>query len=110
MPGRPDALYKRKFGIQNKWELGAGGKDLQTPGDQCPLFGIAGRVYPYGISESSIFKFKNIAGQLSLKDLSERLFLEKSLNKPISYFSSGMKQRLKLGICFFLNISINPSG
>lgn len=47
------------------------------------------------------FKFKNISGQLSLKDLSEKLFLENSLNKPISNFSSGMKQRLKLGICFF---------
>lgn len=47
------------------------------------------------------FKFKNITDQLSLKDLSEKLFLENSLNKPISNFSSGMKQRLKLGICFF---------
>ncbi|MEX0882306.1 MAG: ATP-binding cassette domain-containing protein [Cyclobacteriaceae bacterium] len=47
------------------------------------------------------FQFKKISGNLSLNDLAKTLYLEHALNKPISYFSSGMKQRLKLGICFF---------
>ncbi|MEX2511792.1 MAG: ATP-binding cassette domain-containing protein [Cyclobacteriaceae bacterium] len=47
------------------------------------------------------FKFKKISGGLTLNELAKTLYLEHALNKPISYFSSGMKQRLKLGICFF---------
>jgi ABC-type multidrug transport system ATPase subunit len=34
------------------------------------------------------------------------VYLEQALNKPISYFSSGMKQRLKLGICLFSEASL----
>ena len=41
-------------------------------------------------------KFKPFVNQLSSTDLIEILGFEKSKNKPIRYFSSGMKQRLKL--------------
>lgn len=41
-------------------------------------------------------KFKNFTNQLSPKDLIEILNFEKSKNKPVRFFSSGMKQRLKL--------------
>jgi ABC-type multidrug transport system ATPase subunit len=47
------------------------------------------------------FKFKTFAKGVDISQLLKLMYLEKALNKPISYFSSGMKQRLKLGICFF---------
>jgi ABC-type multidrug transport system ATPase subunit len=47
------------------------------------------------------FKFKNIIRGFDLRELPHVMYLEKSLNKQILYFSSGMKQRLKLGLCFF---------
>jgi ABC-type multidrug transport system ATPase subunit len=34
-------------------------------------------------------------------EFAERIQLEKHLNKPVKYFSSGMKQRVKLGLAFF---------
>lgn len=42
------------------------------------------------------FKFKKMAKDWDTKSLIELLQLEKSINKEIRYFSSGMKQRLKL--------------
>lgn len=47
------------------------------------------------------FKFKKISENISLNDFVDVLYLRQAIDKPISYFSSGMKQRLKLGICFF---------
>lgn len=52
------------------------------------------------------FKFKHLRTGLRLEELPEILWLEKSLNKPIRYFSSGMKQRLKLGLAFFSDTPI----
>jgi ABC-type multidrug transport system ATPase subunit len=46
------------------------------------------------------FKFKPLADGFTIKDVIDILYLEKSSDKPIFNFSSGMKQRLKLGICF----------
>lgn len=46
------------------------------------------------------FKFKPISHGLSISDLIQIMYLDKSVEKSISNFSSGMKQRLKLGICF----------
>lgn len=46
------------------------------------------------------FKFKPLADGLSIQDLITIMYLDKSEDKPILNFSSGMKQRLKLGICF----------
>jgi ABC-type multidrug transport system ATPase subunit len=44
------------------------------------------------------FKFKPFTAGLSAKELISILGLEKSANKEIKYFSSGMKQRTKLGL------------
>lgn len=44
------------------------------------------------------FKFKNFAQGLDVKNLIEIMGLEKSTNKQIKYFSSGMKQRTKLAL------------
>lgn len=52
----------------------------------------------YTLTEAILFhqKFKSFLHQLSVKDLIGILGFEKSKDKPIRYFSSGMKQRLKL--------------
>ncbi len=47
------------------------------------------------------FKFKRPADNLPLDEMMEIMYLKIHQNKPISQFSSGMKQRLKLGLCFF---------
>jgi len=44
------------------------------------------------------FKFKNFASGVDAQSLVSILGLEKSANKEIKYFSSGMKQRTKLGL------------
>jgi ABC-type multidrug transport system ATPase subunit len=52
------------------------------------------------------FKFKNPVAELSFEKMIEFMYLENHKNKPISQFSSGMKQRLKLGLCFFSDVSL----
>lgn len=47
------------------------------------------------------FSFKQAKPNLSQKQMVEIMYLNGQERKPISQFSSGMKQRLKLGICFF---------
>lgn len=47
------------------------------------------------------FKFKELKVGYDLNDFVEKVYLEKDINKLISNFSSGMKQRLKLGLAFF---------
>jgi len=47
------------------------------------------------------FKFKHPANDLTFEKMMDILYLKSHQNKPISQFSSGMKQRLKLGLCFF---------
>lgn len=44
------------------------------------------------------FKFKTLHRELQVRDLIGLLELEKSQNKEIRYFSSGMKQRVKLAL------------
>ncbi|WP_316735558.1 ABC transporter ATP-binding protein [Pedobacter aquatilis] len=44
------------------------------------------------------FKFKNFAVGVDAKSIISVLGLEKSINKQIKYFSSGMKQRTKLAL------------
>src|SRR5690606_34997503 len=39
-------------------------------------------------------------------EIAKIMYLEKSMNKQILYFSSGMKQRLKLGLCFFSDVPL----
>lgn len=52
------------------------------------------------------FKFKKSTPDMSFKKMMEIMYLENHENKPISQFSSGMKQRLKLGLCFFSDVSL----
>jgi ABC-2 type transport system ATP-binding protein len=46
-------------------------------------------------------RFKRWKDGLTSRDCVERMGLTASLHKPVKYFSSGMKQRLKLGLAFF---------
>ncbi|MEP2667675.1 MAG: ATP-binding cassette domain-containing protein [Cyclobacteriaceae bacterium] len=52
------------------------------------------------------FKFKPIAKNLSIGALTDLMELSHAQNKLISNFSSGMKQRLKLGLAFFSDTSV----
>lgn len=47
------------------------------------------------------FKFKKLKVGLNLNDFVELVYLPNDKKKQIKHFSSGMKQRLKLGLCFF---------
>lgn len=44
------------------------------------------------------FRFKKRSGDLSVKQIIETLGLEKAAAKQLRYFSSGMKQRIRLGL------------
>lgn len=48
-------------------------------------------------------KFKPLMQSLSVEDMLQTVGLEKAINKQIRYYSSGMKQRLKLAQAFFSN-------
>ncbi|MAN85497.1 MAG: ABC transporter ATP-binding protein [Algoriphagus sp.] len=52
------------------------------------------------------FKFKKPKSNLSLEEMLQILYLEQHMNKPISQFSSGMKQRLKLGLALFSDVDL----
>ena len=43
---------------------------------------------------------------MSLEEMLQILYLEQHMNKPISQFSSGMKQRLKLGLALFSDVDL----
>ncbi|MCC5939009.1 MAG: ATP-binding cassette domain-containing protein [Lunatimonas sp.] len=47
------------------------------------------------------FRFKTLSPGMTIREAVRIMYLEKSMDKAIRNFSSGMKQRLKLGICFF---------
>jgi ABC-type multidrug transport system ATPase subunit len=54
----------------------------------------------YNLKETFDFytKFKPLKGNISYHDFIQLIQLEKSQNKPLRQFSSGMKQRVKLGL------------
>ncbi len=52
------------------------------------------------------FKFKNPISEMDLPEMMKVMYLHDHQHKPISIFSSGMKQRLKLGLCFFSDVSL----
>jgi ABC-type multidrug transport system ATPase subunit len=52
------------------------------------------------------FKFKKSINGTTPIQLSEILYLENHLQKPVSQLSSGMKQRLKLGLALFSDVSV----
>lgn len=47
------------------------------------------------------FSFKETSFPASFEELAGKMHLESALGKEIKFFSSGMKQRLKLGLAFF---------
>lgn len=51
------------------------------------------------------FKFKGVSQNLPIEELADLMELSHAQNKLISNFSSGMKQRLKLGLAFFSDTS-----
>ena len=52
------------------------------------------------------FRFKRKADKLDLKEIAAVCMLEEAMGKPIRNFSSGMIQRLKLGLCFFTDVPV----
>lgn len=52
------------------------------------------------------FKFKSPIASLSLEEMMDIMYLKEHREKPVFQFSSGMKQRLKLGLCFFSKINL----
>jgi ABC-type multidrug transport system ATPase subunit len=51
-------------------------------------------------------KFKPLISTLSIEEMLKVVGLENAINKQLRYFSSGMKQRLKLAQAFFSNTPI----
>ena len=51
-------------------------------------------------------KFKPLIQFLNIEEMLQIVGLEKAINKQIRYFSSGMKQRLKLAQAFFSNTPV----
>jgi len=51
-------------------------------------------------------KFKPLIGTVSIAGILQIVGLENATNKQLRYFSSGMKQRLKLAQAFFSNTSV----
>ena len=52
------------------------------------------------------FKFKTCLPSLSISEIIEILYLESHAQKSISQFSSGMKQRVKLGLALFSDVPL----
>jgi ABC-type multidrug transport system ATPase subunit len=52
------------------------------------------------------FKFKKPFQNLTEKEITEILYLENHQHKPVSQFSSGMKQRLKLGMAVLSEVPL----
>ena len=52
------------------------------------------------------FKFKKPLNQIQPRELIEILYLDEHKNKSVSQFSSGMKQRLKLGLALFSDVPL----
>ena len=51
-------------------------------------------------------KFKPLIQSLSIEEMLRIVGLENAINKQLRYFSSGMKQRLKLAQAFFSNTPV----
>lgn len=51
-------------------------------------------------------KFKSLITDISIQDIIKLIGLASATNKQIRYFSSGMKQRLKLGLAIFSDCPI----
>ena len=60
----------------------------------------------YSLTEQLVFhaQLKPFYHQLTINEIIERLQLEKHRNKPLKYFSSGMKQRVKLALAIYSDV------
>jgi ABC-type multidrug transport system ATPase subunit len=85
-------------------------KHLNTSVDSSEIYKYVALASPYLelIEEFTLselldfhFKFTNYRLNENKQTLIEYLQLDKALNKKIKFFSSGMKQRVKLGLAFF---------
>jgi ABC-type multidrug transport system ATPase subunit len=47
------------------------------------------------------FSFKKLEEGMSLPAVADRMYLQDAWHKPVKHFSSGMKQRLRLGLAFY---------
>ncbi|PSL06227.1 ATP-binding cassette domain-containing protein [Cecembia rubra] len=52
------------------------------------------------------FSFKKPINQMEHEEMMEKMYLIEHRYKPINQFSSGMKQRLKLGLCFYSDVPL----
>lgn len=52
------------------------------------------------------FKFKSPLNRISVEEMMEIMYLTPHKSKPVNHFSSGMKQRLKLGLAFFSDVPL----
>jgi len=52
------------------------------------------------------FKFKKPLNGISSQEIIEQLYLTQHSTKPVGQFSSGMKQRLKLGLALFSDVPL----
>ncbi|TVP52180.1 MAG: ATP-binding cassette domain-containing protein [Mongoliibacter sp.] len=52
------------------------------------------------------FKFKNPIPGIGFSEMMEIMYLDNQQHKSISQFSSGMKQRLKIGLCVFSDVPL----
>ncbi len=52
------------------------------------------------------FKFKKPLKGITVKEIIDILYLSAHEFKPVGQFSSGMKQRVKLGLCFFSDVPL----
>lgn len=50
--------------------------------------------------------FKSLRNNISLEEVAERIQLSKHIDKPLKHFSSGMKQRVKLGLAILSDTSL----
>lgn len=62
----------------------------------------------FTLKENIVFfqKFKSLRGNISVKDFAQRTELEKQLDKQLKYYSSGMRQRVKLGLAILADTSL----
>jgi ABC-type multidrug transport system ATPase subunit len=60
----------------------------------------------FSLEELLKFHFKFKKSRIALEEIPVLMYLHEHRHKPISQFSSGMKQRLKLGLCLFSDVPL----
>ncbi len=60
----------------------------------------------FSLTELLKFHFNFKKPSIALEEIPNLMYLHEHRHKPISQFSSGMKQRLKLGLCLFSDVPL----